>query len=90
MRFHGIFNDDVGVYSEDASGAPIYDWSRVDAIYDAIVAAGMRPFVEVSFTPTALASDAEQDPDAALVQQQVSQHQPAHRRRTATGASGPR
>ena len=56
VRFHGIFNDDVGVYSEDASGAPIYDWSRLDAIYDAVVAAGMRPFVEVSFTPTALAS----------------------------------
>ena len=58
VRFHGIFNDDVGVYTEDASGAPIYDWSRVDAIYDAIVAAGMRPLVEISFTPTALASDA--------------------------------
>ena len=60
VRFHGIFNDDVGVYSEDASGAPIYDWSRVDAIYDAVVAAGMRPLVEISFTPGALASDAKQ------------------------------
>ncbi len=56
VRFHGIFNDDVGVYSEDASGAAIYDWSRLDAIYDAIVDAGMRPFVEISFTPSALAS----------------------------------
>jgi xylan 1,4-beta-xylosidase len=56
VRFHGIFNDDVGVYSEDASGAPIYDWSRLDAIYDAVIASGMRPFIEVSFTPTALAS----------------------------------
>jgi len=56
VRFHGILNDDVGVYSEDASGAPIYDWSALDAIYDAIVAAGMRPLVEISFTPGALAS----------------------------------
>jgi xylan 1,4-beta-xylosidase len=56
-RFHGIFNDDVGVYKEDASGAPLYDWTGVDAIYDAIVAAGMRPMVEISFTPAALASD---------------------------------
>jgi xylan 1,4-beta-xylosidase len=60
VRFHGIFNDDVGAYSEDASGAPIYDWSRIDAIYDAVVAAGMRPLVEISFTPGALASDANQ------------------------------
>jgi xylan 1,4-beta-xylosidase len=59
VRFHGIFNDDVAVYSEDASGAPSYDWSRVDAIYDAIVDAGMRPMIEVSFTPTALASEAD-------------------------------
>jgi xylan 1,4-beta-xylosidase len=57
VRFHGILNDDVAAYMEDASGAPIYDWSRVDAIYDAIVAAGMRPLVEISFTPKALASD---------------------------------
>jgi len=57
VRFHGIFNDDVGAYKEDASGAPIYDWARIDAIYDAIVAAGMRPLVEISFTPQALASD---------------------------------
>jgi xylan 1,4-beta-xylosidase len=56
VRFHGIFNDDMGVYSEDASGAAVYNWSAVDAVYDAIVAAGMRPMVEISFTPTALAS----------------------------------
>jgi len=60
VRFHGIFNDDIGVYSEDASGAPVYNWSGPDAIYDAIIAAGMRPMVEISFTPTALASDTTQ------------------------------
>jgi xylan 1,4-beta-xylosidase len=56
VRFHGLFNDDDAVYSEDASGAPLYDWSHIDYIYDAIVAAGMRPLVEISFTPLALAS----------------------------------
>src|SRR4029077_8315228 len=55
-RFHGIFNDDVGVYSEDASGAPVYDWSSVDAIYDAVVAAGVRPLLELHITPAGLAS----------------------------------
>jgi len=57
VRFHGIFNDDVGVYKEDASGMPLYDWSGLDAVYDSIIAAGMRPMVEISFTPAALASD---------------------------------
>jgi xylan 1,4-beta-xylosidase len=56
VRFHGILDEDLGVYKEDASGAPIYDWSAMDAVYDAILAAGMRPLVEISFTPAALAS----------------------------------
>jgi len=60
VRFHGILNDDDAVYTEDALGTPIYDWSAMDTIYDAIIAAGMRPLVEISFTPMALASQ----PDA--------------------------
>ena len=59
VRFHGIFNDDMGVYSEDASGGAVYNWSSVDAAYDAVVAAGMRPMVEISFTPSKLASMAD-------------------------------
>ena len=57
VRFHALFDDDDAVYSEDAAGNPLYDWSSIDAIYDAITAAGMRPLVEISFTPKALASD---------------------------------
>ena len=57
VRFHGILDDDVGVYAESA-GQPVYTWTKLDQIYDAIIAAGMRPFVEVSFMPKALASDA--------------------------------
>jgi len=57
VRFHGILDDDVGVYSEPG-GVPTYTWTKLDQIYDAIIAAGMRPFVEISFMPQALASDA--------------------------------
>ncbi|HXU04650.1 MAG TPA: hypothetical protein VN903_26995, partial [Polyangia bacterium] len=59
-RFHGIFNDDIGVYSEPG-GTATYNWTRLDQVYDAIVAAGMRPFVEVSFTPRALATNTAQN-----------------------------
>src|SRR6202453_5385724 len=27
VRFHAIFDDDVGVYMEDAQGQPVYNWS---------------------------------------------------------------
>ncbi len=56
VRFHGIFADDTDVYHE-IDGKPVYDFSKTDAIYDAIRKAGMRPFVEVGFMPSPLASD---------------------------------
>jgi xylan 1,4-beta-xylosidase len=56
VRFHAIFDDEVGVYSEDAQGHPVYNWSYVDQIYDGLLEAGVRPFVEMSFMPRALAA----------------------------------
>ncbi|HEX4007203.1 MAG TPA: glycosyl hydrolase family 39 [Acidobacteriaceae bacterium] len=56
VRFHGIFDDENGVYSEDAHGNPVYNWSYVDQIYDGLLANGIRPFVEISFMPKALAA----------------------------------
>ena len=56
IRFHGIFHDDMGVYTEDAHGNPIYNFQYVDALYDALLARHIRPFVELSFMPAALAS----------------------------------
>ena len=56
LRFHGIFDDDVGLYNEDAQGRPIYNFSYVDQIYDGLLANGVRPFVELSFMPSRLAS----------------------------------
>src|ERR1700728_335279 len=56
VRFHGIFNDEVGIYSEDSQGHPLYNFSYVDQIYDGLLAAGVRPFVEISFMPNQLAA----------------------------------
>ena len=56
VRFHAILDDENGVYSEDAQGNPVYNWSYVDQIYDALLDNGVRPFVEISSTPKALAA----------------------------------
>lgn len=56
IRFHGIFDDDVGVYGEDANGHPEYNFSYVDEIYDGLLKQGVRPFVELSFMPSKLAA----------------------------------
>lgn len=56
VRFHAIFHDENGVYSQDAQGNPVYNWSYVDQIYDGLLDNGIRPFVEISFMPKALAA----------------------------------
>jgi xylan 1,4-beta-xylosidase len=56
VRFHAIFHDEVGVYDEDSEGRAVYNFSYVDQIYDALLASGVKPFVELSFMPQKLAA----------------------------------
>lgn len=56
LRMHGLLEDELGVYSEDRHGRPVYNFQYIDAIYDAILSTGMRPFVEFGFMPQRLAS----------------------------------
>ncbi len=56
IRMHGLFTDDMGVYREDAHGNPEYNWQYIDELYDFLQSIGMKPFVELSFMPSALAS----------------------------------
>jgi len=55
VRFHAILHDEVGVYSEDEHGIPVYNFAYVDQIYDGLLANGVRPVVEISFMPKKLA-----------------------------------
>lgn len=70
VRFHAIFHDEIGVYDEDDSGKPIYNFSYVDQIYDGLLENGVRPFVEISFMPRKLA--ARQDVHAFWYKQVVA------------------
>jgi len=56
IRFHGLLCDDMGVYSETKDGRPRHNWQYIDSLYDALLAMNIRPFVEISFMPSALAS----------------------------------
>jgi len=56
IRMHGLLTDDMGVYKEDAQGNPIYNWQYIDKLYDFLLSIDMKPFVELSFMPDALAS----------------------------------
>ena len=49
----------TNVYSEDASGHPIYSWVILDRIFDTFRAAGVKPLVEIGFMPKALSTHPE-------------------------------
>ena len=38
------------------NGKTVYDWSKIDQLYDDLLARHIRPFVELGFTPKALAT----------------------------------
>jgi xylan 1,4-beta-xylosidase len=56
VRFHGILDREVGVYTVDGRGRPDYNFTYVDQIYDGLLEQGVRPFVELSFMPPDLAA----------------------------------
>ncbi|ACZ29155.1 glycoside hydrolase family 39 [Xylanimonas cellulosilytica DSM 15894] len=68
VRFHGIFHDDMFVYRASDGGGfgpatvletPVYTFAYVDKVFDAILDAGARPFVELGFMPRELATQTE-------------------------------
>ena len=57
VRFHAIFDHDVGLVRRGADGKISYNFSYVDQIYDGLLERGVKPFVELSFMPPELTSD---------------------------------
>lgn len=56
IRMHGLLTDDMAVYTEDNKGNPVYNYMYIDALYDYLLSIEMKPFVELGFMPSALAS----------------------------------
>ena len=56
LRQHGLFHDDIGIYHE-VNGAPVYDFTKSDQIFDFFVALHLEPIVELAPMPRDLAAD---------------------------------
>lgn len=57
IRSHGLFHDDIGIYSEDESGNPVYNWENSDKIFNFLLEQGIEPIIELAPMPSALAAD---------------------------------
>jgi xylan 1,4-beta-xylosidase len=70
IRAHHLFTSGDGtaklkwsstnIFTLDASGKPVYDFTIIDQIFDAYKAAGVRPMVELGFMPKDLATGTAQ------------------------------
>lgn len=56
VKAHSILDDDMMVYDEQ-NGRPSYNFALVDKAYDFLLSAGLKPYVQISFMPEALAID---------------------------------
>ena len=55
VRFHGLLSDDMGTVVR-SKNALLYSFFNIDQVFDFLLSIGMKPFVELSFMPSALAS----------------------------------
>jgi len=64
VRFHGLLNDDMKIITKLSDMIPIpgadkvqtYSFYQIGILFDYILSIGMKPFLELGFMPTALAS----------------------------------
>ena len=43
VRFHAILHDELGVYTEDEHGNPVYNFAYVDQVYDGLLKTASGP-----------------------------------------------
>ncbi|MEO7496881.1 MAG: glycoside hydrolase [Massilia sp.] len=56
IRMHGLLNDDMAVFKYDDQGKEQYNFTYIDALYDYLLSIGVKPFVELGFMPSPMAS----------------------------------
>jgi len=61
----------TSAYKEDVRGNAIYDWTIKDRIFDAYLANGVKPFVEIGFMPEALSTHPQDYPRHPPINQMV-------------------
>lgn len=56
VRIRDIFSDDMFLYYEDADKNPTFNWVSVDSVFDFLHSIDVKPYVELGYMPSQLAS----------------------------------
>lgn len=59
IRFHGIFSDDMLVCRMEKDGSLRFSFAQVDEALDFILSIGLKPVIQFSFMPSAIAQNPE-------------------------------
>ena len=59
VKFHGLFSDDMMIYDETKDGKPLLSFTLIDKVLDFLLSIGLKPLMQLSFMPKALASSQE-------------------------------
>lgn len=57
VKFHGLLSDDMMLYDELAGGQISLSFTLLDKVFDFLLSIGLKPWMQLSFMPSALASD---------------------------------
>ncbi len=55
IKFHGILSDDMKVYTKNNNKGTIINFTLVDKVLDFLISVGLKPLIQLSFMPKALA-----------------------------------
>ncbi len=59
IRGHGLFCDDMAIYQVTEDGRPEYNYTYVDRVMDGYLELGLKPFLELGFMPSRMASGSQ-------------------------------
>lgn len=57
IKFGGIFSDELRVYSRNANGEAVFNFTYVDKVFDFLLSVGLRPLLQLGFMPRLLAKE---------------------------------
>ncbi len=57
IRFHGLFDDDMLIYNLNEEGLSEFNFYQVEKLVDFLLSINLKPFFELGFMPTKLASE---------------------------------
>lgn len=56
IKFNGIVSDEMHVFTRQGA-SPVYSFTYIDKVFDFLMGIGLKPIVQLSFMPAALAKD---------------------------------